>query len=127
MTRFWITLDEAVDLVLYALEHTEGGEVFVPKIPSMKVTDLATCLAPGIPHSIVGIRPGEKLHEVMITEDDSRSTVELEDRYVIEPVFTFWSRRSFAQDGAAKVPEGFRFASDINTEWLDGAALKKML
>ncbi|MDY0873627.1 UDP-N-acetylglucosamine 4,6-dehydratase (inverting) [Dongia rigui] len=127
MTRFWITLDQGVAFVLSSMQIMRGGEIFVPKIPSMKVTDLANCLAPGIPHSIVGIRPGEKLHEVMITEDDSRSTVELEDRYVIEPVFTFWSRRSFAQDGAAKVAEGFRFASDINTAWLDGAALKKML
>ncbi|MBI2256395.1 MAG: polysaccharide biosynthesis protein, partial [Proteobacteria bacterium] len=85
------------------------------------------CLAPGIPHNIVGIRPGEKLHEVMITEDDSRSTVELKDRYVIEPVFSAWGRRSFAEDGASKVSDGFRFASDINTEWLDAASLKKML
>jgi UDP-N-acetylglucosamine 4,6-dehydratase len=127
MTRFWITLDQGVAFVLSSMQIMRGGEIFVPKIPSMKVSDLAECLAPGVPHKIVGIRPGEKLHEVMITEDDSRSTVELEDRYVIEPVFTFWSRRSFAEDGAAKVSEGFRFASDINTQWLDGAALKKMI
>jgi len=127
MTRFWITLDQGVAFVLSSMEMMRGGEIFVPKIPSMKVTELADCLAPNLPHDIIGIRPGEKLHEVMITEDDSRSTVELKDRYVIEPVFTYWARRSFAQDGAAKVPEGFRFASDINTQWLDAASLKKMI
>jgi len=127
MTRFWITLDQGVAFVLSSMQIMRGGEIFVPKIPSMKVTELAACLAPGIPHTIVGIRPGEKLHEVMITEDDSRSTVELEDRYVIEPVFSYWNRRSFREDGAKTVAEGFRFASDINTQWLDGPALKKML
>ena len=127
MTRFWITLDQGVAFVLSSMEIMRGGEIFVPKIPSMKVTDLAACLAPGVPHKIVGIRPGEKLHEVMITEDDSRTTVELDDRYVIEPNFAFWERRSFAADGAKSVPEGFRFASDINTQWLDAASLTKML
>ena len=127
MTRFWITLDQGVSFVLSSMEIMRGGEIFVPKIPSMKVTELANCLAPGLPHKIIGIRPGEKLHEVMITEDDSRSTVELADRYVIEPVFAYWTRRSFAQDGAANVPEGFRFASDINSQWLDAASLKKMI
>jgi len=127
MTRFWITLEQGVAFVLSSLEIMRGGEIFVPKIPSMKVTDLATCLAPGIPHRIVGIRPGEKLHEVMITEDDSRSTVELPDRYVIEPVFAYWARRSFAQDGAPAVPDGFRFASDSNSQWLDANSLQKMI
>lgn len=127
MTRFWITLDQGVAFVLSSMEIMRGGEIFVPKIPSMKVTDLAACLAPGVPHKIVGIRPGEKLHEVMITEDDSRTTVELDDRYVIEPNFAFWERRSFAADGAKSVPEGFRFASDINTQWLDATSLTKML
>jgi UDP-N-acetylglucosamine 4,6-dehydratase len=127
MTRFWITLEQGVAFVLSSLAIMRGGEIFVPKIPSMKVTDLADTLAPGLPHQIIGIRPGEKLHEVMITEDDSRSTVELDDRYVIEPVFAYWNRRSFADDGAQKVSEGFRFASDNNTRWLDGAALKGML
>ena len=127
MTRFWITLDQGVAFVLSSMEIMRGGEIFVPKIPSMKVTELANCLAPGLPHSIIGIRPGEKLHEVMITEDDSRSTVELDDRYVIEPVFSYWKRRSFAEDGAAKVADGFRFASDINTQWLDANSLTKMI
>ncbi|WP_374385329.1 polysaccharide biosynthesis protein, partial [Dongia sp.] len=127
MTRFWITLEQGVSFVLSSMQIMRGGEIFVPKIPSMKVSELADALAPGVPHNIIGIRPGEKLHEVMITEDDSRSTVELDDRYVIEPVFTYWERRSFAADGAKKVAEGFRFASDINTQWLDHESLKKML
>ena len=127
MTRFWITLEQGVAFVLSSLQIMRGGEIFVPKIPSMKVTDLAQCLAPNIPHTIVGIRPGEKLHEVMITEDDSRSTVELKDRYVIEPVFNSWNRPSFLKDGATKVPEGFRFASDINTLWLNPQQLKNMI
>jgi UDP-N-acetylglucosamine 4,6-dehydratase len=127
MTRFWITLEQGVNFVLSSLAIMRGGEIFVPKIPAMKVIDLASCLAPGIPHRIVGIRPGEKLHEVMITEDDSRSTVELEDRYVIEPNFPFWERRSFTADGFKLVAEGFRFASDSNTQWLDADSLRKMI
>lgn len=127
MTRFWITLDQGVAFVLSSMQIMRGGEIFVPKIPSMKVTDLAACLAPGVPHKIVGIRPGEKLHEVMITEDDSRTTVELDDRYVIEPNFAFWNRRSFTADGASRVAEGFRFSSDSNSQWLDAASLTKML
>jgi UDP-N-acetylglucosamine 4,6-dehydratase len=85
MTRFWITLEQGVDFVVSSLAMMTGSEIFVPKIPSMKMVDLATALAPGLPHRIVGIRPGEKLHEVMITEDDARATVELEDRYIILP------------------------------------------
>lgn len=127
MTRFWITLEQGVNFVLSSLSIMRGGEIFVPKIPAMKVVDLADCIAPGVPHRVVGIRPGEKLHEVMITEDDSRCTVELEDRYVIEPNFTFWDRRSFLADGYKLVPEGFRYASDSNTQWLDADTLRKMI
>ena len=127
MTRFWITLEQGVSFVLSSMQIMRGGEIFVPKIPSMKVTDLAECLAPGVPQQIIGIRPGEKLHEVMITEDDSRSTVELDDRYVIEPIFTYWKRQSFAESGATKVPDGFRFSSDSNKQWLDAPSLQKML
>lgn len=127
MTRFWITLQQGVDFVLSGFARMQGGELFVPKLPSARTVDLAVAVAPELPHEIIGIRPGEKLHEVMITEDDSRSTVELDDRYVIEPVFTYWNRRSFSADGAKKVAEGFRFASDINTQWLDHQSLKKML
>lgn len=127
MTRFWITLEQGVSFVLSSMQIMRGGEIFVPKIPSMKVTDLAECLAPGVPQQIIGIRPGEKLHEVMITEDDSRSTVELDDRYVIEPIFASWGRSSFSDSGAKPVPEGFRFSSDNNKQWLDATSLQKML
>jgi len=117
MTRFWITLDQGVDFVLSCLHMMEGGEIFVPKIPSMRVVDLARAIAPDLPLCNVGIRPGEKLHEVLISEDDSRSTVELEDRYVIEPQFKFWERKGFASLGAVGVPEGFRYSSDRNDRW----------
>jgi UDP-N-acetylglucosamine 4,6-dehydratase/5-epimerase len=127
MTRFWITLTQGVEFVLSCLALTRGGEIFVPKIPSMKIVDLAKALAPQLPHKIVGVRPGEKLHEVMVTEDDSRSTIELEDRYVIEPTFHWWKRQSFAADGAKAVPDGFRYASDTNTQWLDIPGLHRML
>ena len=96
MTRFWITLGQGVEFVLSCLPKMTGGEIFVPKIPSMRVVDLARCLAPDLPHRVVGIRPGEKLHEVLITEDDSRTTVALRDRYVIEPPFGLASRAALA-------------------------------
>lgn len=127
MTRFWITVTQGVDFVLSCLAIMRGGEIFVPKIPSMKVTDLALALAPDLPHRTIGIRPGEKVHEVLITEDDARNSIELEDRYVIEPVFAFWSRGSYLADGAKRVPEGFRYASNTNSEWLDAAGLKRLL
>jgi UDP-N-acetylglucosamine 4,6-dehydratase len=103
MTRFWITLPQGVAFVLSCLNLMEGGEIFVPKIPSMKITDLAEALAPDLPHRVVGIRPGEKLHESLITKDDARNTLELEDRYVIEPSFTFWSRNAYAGNGAKEI------------------------
>lgn len=123
MTRFWITLEQGVDFVVSSLAVMEGGEIFVPKIPSMKMVDLALALAPDLPHRMVGIRPGEKLHEVMITEDDARATVEREDRYVILP---FNDKR--LEDGSfRRVAEDFRYASNTNPEWLDAAGLASML
>ena len=127
MTRFWITLQQGVDFVLSSLAMMTGGEIFVPKIPSMRVADLATAMAPGLGHRIVGIRPGEKLHEALITEDDSRLTLEMEDRYVIEPAFAYWSRKPYAEAGACPVEEGFRYASDNNPVWLDDGGLEKMI
>ena len=127
MTRFWITLNQGVRFVLSCLALTRGGEIFVPKIPSMKIVDLAKAMAPKLPHREVGIRPGEKLHEVMVTDDDSRYTVEMEDRYVIEPAFHWWTRTSFAKDGGNTVPDGFRYSSDTNSQWLDVDGLNKML
>jgi len=127
MTRFWITLRQGVDFVLSCLGMMHGGEIFVPKIPSMTVADLATSMAPELPQVIIGVRPGEKLHEAMITEDDGRNTMELGDRYVVEPSFAFWERPSYLKQGAKPVPEGMCYASDVNSEWLSGEDIKKFL
>lgn len=127
MTRFWITLPECVDFVLSSLVMMRGGEIFVPKIPSMRIIDLAKTLAPRLSHTVVGIRPGEKLHEVLITGDDARSTVELAGRYVIEPSLALWGREKGMSEDATAVPEGFCYSSDGNTEWMDSDGLKRML
>ena len=127
MTRFWITLEQGVNFVLSSLAMMEGGEIFVPKISSMRMTDLAHVLAPDLPHEFIGIRPGEKLHEVMIPDDDSRMTIELDDRYAICPPTPGWSRAHLEACGARPVPEGFRYSSDLNTEWLDADALGALL
>ena len=126
MTRFWITLEQGVEFVLSCLDMMRGGEIFIPKIPSMKITDLAAALSPGGKVKIIGIRPGEKLHEVMITEDDARNTVEFSDRYVIEPNPVAWTGHVL-RDGAVPVEDGFRYASDNNTEWLDDAGLHELV
>ncbi len=127
MTRFWITLDQGVAFVLSCLSMMRGGEIFIPKIPSMKVVDMATALAPDLPHEMVGIRPGEKLHEVMITEDDAVSTVELSDRYVIEPAIHLWNGSPPEMDESKPVAEGFRYASNTNEDWLDAETLREMM
>ena len=126
MTRFWITLNQGVDFVLSSLSLMRGGEIFVPKIPSMKMTDLAEAMAPGLPIKVIGIRPGEKLHEMMISVDDARTTVDLGDRYAIEPAFVEYARKSFAFD-YPMAPDGFSYASDTNTEWLSGQGLLDLL
>lgn len=126
MTRFWITLQQGVDFVLSSLETMRGGEIFIPKIPSMRIVDLANAMAPGLPHHFIGIRPGEKLHEAMITEDHARDTVELPDRYVILPNSASWSS-SVLVDGALPVPDGFRYASNSNDDWLDEAGLRDLI
>jgi UDP-N-acetylglucosamine 4,6-dehydratase/5-epimerase len=123
MTRFWITLDEGVEFVLSSLELMRGGEIFVPKIPSMTMPDLVKAMSPEAGMKIVGIRPGEKLHETMIGVDDARATVELADRYVIEPAFVDYRRSPDAQP----VPEGFCYSSDVNTDWLSAEGLLAML
>ena len=128
MTRFWISLDQGVAFVLSCMELTQGGEIFVPKIPATLVSDLATAMAPSAGQTVVGIRPGEKLHEMMISADDSRSTWELDDRYVIEPEFVEYTRKSFAKvRGSKKVAEGFFYASDNNPERLDADGIKAMM
>lgn len=127
MTRFWITLQQGVDLVLSSLAQMHGGEIFVPKIPSMRIVDLARALAPDIEHKVIGIRPGEKLHEALLTEDDARTSCDLGDRYVIEPAFAWWSRETYLKDGAQRLPDGFRYTSDNNDEWVDAARLPELL
>ncbi|HXQ17352.1 MAG TPA: UDP-N-acetylglucosamine 4,6-dehydratase (inverting) [Caulobacteraceae bacterium] len=128
MTRFWITLPEGVDFVLSSLSIMRGGEVFVPKIPSMKITDLVEAMCPGAQIEVVGIRPGEKLHEMMISADDARSTAELGDRFAIEPAFVEYPRVPFRLNGGPfAVPEDFSYASDTNTDWLSAAALMAMV
>lgn len=126
MTRFWITLPQAVDLVLYAVEHMTGGEVFIPKIPSMRVTDLAEAMAPGIPRDIIGIRPGEKLHELMITGDESRHTIDAGDVYVVLPEHPWWESSPRWVDGKP-VEEGWVYASDTNDWWLTSEELVQLL
>jgi UDP-N-acetylglucosamine 4,6-dehydratase/5-epimerase len=125
MTRFWITLPQAVHFVLSRLPLVEGGEIFVPKIPSMRVTEIAEAIAPDAQHDIVGIRPGEKLSEVLLTEDESRHARELDDCYIIYPEFPLWRSEPYLQ--GVPVPDGFRYSSDTNPEQLIGAELRAML
>ncbi len=127
MTRFWITLPQGVNFVLSSLAMAHGGEIFVPKIPTMTTVDLATALAPRLPHKIIGIRPGEKLHEVMISADDSRATVEYGDRFAICPSFDVAKYESHLLNGAAPVADGFAYASDTNPERLKPEALEPLL
>jgi len=124
MTRFWITLEQGVQLVIKAAERMRGGEVFIPKIPSMNIMDLAGAIAAGCKIETIGIRPGEKLHEVLISEDEARNTVEMDDMFVIKPTHQFWDEGSWS--GGKPVPEGFRYGSDNNTQWLKGKELQRM-
>ena len=123
MTRFWLSLEEGVHFVISCIEQMEGGEVFVPKIPSMKVIDLAKAIAPEAEIEVIGIRPGEKLHEVLISEDEARTTVELDEMFVVQPAQALWFGYSW-QDKGQPLPDGFRYASDNNTVWLDEEGIK---
>jgi len=125
MTRFWITLQQGVDCVLRCLDIMCGGEIFVPKIPSMRIMDLVAAVAPGCQVTFTGIRPGEKMHEVLVSEDEAHHTVELEDLYVIKPTHPWWSPEHWTD--APLVPEGFRFTSDANKNWLSAEELKPLL
>jgi UDP-N-acetylglucosamine 4,6-dehydratase len=127
MTRFWITLTQGVNFVLSSMELSRGGEIYVPKIPSTTVTDLARLVCPQLGQRIVGIRPGEKLHETMIPADDSRWTVELDDRYIILASFAEAAREAYLHRGAQPVAEGFAYSSDNNTEQLDARGLQNLL
>ena len=122
MTRFWLTIQNGVEFVLNSLEVMHGGEIFVPKIPSFKVTDVASVVCPNIPQVEIGIRPGEKLHEIMITEDDASFTYEFSDYYTIVA-----PNSRTLQEGGIKVPEGFRFSSDTNPLWHSRASFKQLL
>ncbi|MDD2695157.1 MAG: UDP-N-acetylglucosamine 4,6-dehydratase (inverting) [Anaerolineales bacterium] len=117
MTRFWVDLDQGAYFVIHCIEQMEGGEVFVPKIPSMNIMDLARAVAPQAEIEVIGIRPGEKLHELLINEDEARSTVELEDMYVVQPTTEFWFGHTWQAKGQP-LPENFRYASDTNPHWL---------
>lgn len=128
MTRFNISLSGGVDMVLHALEHAWGGEIFVPKIPSYKITDVAKAIAPNIEHREVGIRPGEKLHEAMITSSDSYNTYDLGKYYTILPTVLNWDLKEFIKTfGAQKVPKGFRYNSGENDEWETVESLRTLI
>jgi FlaA1/EpsC-like NDP-sugar epimerase len=126
MTRFWITLDDAVDLVIKAINQSKGGETYVQKSPSFKITDLVKAMKKDCKIEDVGIRPGEKLHEVMVTEEDSRYTYEYDDYYIIYPNFNWWEKINIL-DGGRKVKEGFRYSSDNNKTWLDEKTIRSLL
>ena len=124
MTRFWLTLEQGVRFVIHCIEKMHGGEVFVPKIPSMNIMDLAQALAPGCTVNNIGIRPGEKLHEALLSEDEARNAVELDDMYVVQPSHPWWD------DGlwqGGKLAEGFRYSSETNTSWLTAEQLKPLV
>lgn len=122
MTRFWISLDQGVRMVLKAFEIAGGGEIFVPKIPSMHITDLAEAIAPGLPTCFTGIRPGEKLHEMMITAEDSRHTIDIGQYYVIKPEVV-----KYKGPAGEAVREGFVYSSDNNERWLNVVELRRTL
>jgi UDP-N-acetylglucosamine 4,6-dehydratase len=126
MTRFWISLEQGVRFVINAEENMYGGEVFVPKIPSCTVTDLARAVAPEAKIEIIGIRPGEKLHEVLISEDEARQTVELPDMYVVQPAESLWFGRDWEAKGKL-LSDDFRYASNTNTQWLNVEQIRKII
>ena len=131
MTRFFITLEDGVNFVLKNFERMQGGEIFVPKIPSMKIVDMAKTLAPSLEHEIIGIRPGEKLHEIMCPADDSHLTLEFDDHYVIKPTIKFTNNSNFMRnllnEKGKPVEQGFEYNSGNNSEWLSSEEFLKMV
>lgn len=125
MTRFWITLEQAVKFVIKGFQRMYGGELFVPKIPSMKIIDLAKAIGPECKTQIIGMRPGEKIHEMMISSDDANYTKELDDCYIIQPSFHWWSNDLHTH--GRPVQDGFSYCSNTNTQWLTTDQLKDML
>jgi UDP-N-acetylglucosamine 4,6-dehydratase len=126
MTRFWITLEQAVKFVVDSFDQMSGGEIFVPRIPSTTILDLAKAIAPDAEIEVVGIRPGEKLHEEMVSENDARRTFRFDDRYVIAPVLADWNNDSSWTKGTA-LPDGFAYRSDSNDQWLDVGQIRELL
>ncbi len=125
MTRFWITLEQSVNFVLDRLQDMHGGEVFIPKIPSMKIMDLAEAICPKCETEIVGIRPGEKIHETLISSDDARNVIELNDFFIIPPAFRFWGGNNWGE--GVPVAEDFEYTSDKNDVWLSIAQLREII
>ncbi len=126
MTRFWLSLEQGVRFVIRCIEEMQGGEVFVPKLPSTSITDLAESVAPDAKIEEIGIRPGEKLHEVLISEDEARSTLELEDMYVIQPAQGPWFVHTWEELGHT-LKDGFRYASDSNPEKMSTTEIAEMV
>jgi len=125
MTRFWLTLEHGVRFVIRAIEQMHGGEIFVPKIPSMRLVDLAEVVAPGCAIEFIGIRPGEKLHEVLLSEDEARNAVELDEMYIIQPSHPWWKKANWVH--ARALPQGFRYTSDTNEQWLTHEQLQELI
>ena len=125
MTRFWITLEQGVKFVIHCLEHMHGGEIFVPKIPSMSLVELAKSVAPGCDIEYIGIRPGEKLHEVLLSEDEARNALEADEMYIVQPSHPWWKPENWIS--AKPLPDGFRYTSDTNVQWLSGRELEGLI
>lgn len=125
MTRFWLTLEQGIKFVIRCVEQMHGGEIFVPKIPSMRLVDLAETIAPGCEVEYIGIRPGEKLHEVLVSEDESRHALATEEMYVIQPSHPWWKSENWTH--ATPLPEGYRYSSDTNEQWLTRRQLEELV
>jgi UDP-N-acetylglucosamine 4,6-dehydratase len=125
MTRFWLTLEHGVRFVIGAIEQMHGGEIFVPKIPSMRMVDLAEAIAPGCAVDCIGIRPGEKLHEVLLSEDEARNALELDEMYIIQPSHPWWKKTNWIH--GRELPSGFRYTSDSNDHWLTNEQLQELI
>lgn len=125
MTRFWLTLEQGVRFVVHCIERMHGGEVFVPKIPSMAIADLAKAIAPKAKMEVIGVRPGEKLHEVLISEAEAPRTRKFKEMFVIEPDHPWWASDNWK--GGNRLPEGFRYSSDVNDDWLGTSQLHAMI
>jgi UDP-N-acetylglucosamine 4,6-dehydratase len=126
MTRFWLTLEQGVRFVVRCIEQMHGGEVFVPKIPSMKIVDLARAIAPQAELEVMGIRPGEKLHEALVSEDEARATVEIEDMFVVQPTGALWFGHEWEKSGKV-LPAGFSYTSNTNPDWLNLEQINKII